>query len=508
MNEAFAPALPNTRLAQLSAGWVSAYRVVWWLLALSGVALLCASLFQPQVHPAIVALRLVKGSIVIPVCWILLRRRRDDPVAALLSLAFLTWTITSSFDFASANLLPMLLDRARFLLFAIALLLFPDGNWAPAWTRRVAAISGAVFLLGIAEGIQLMPTHLFLPFAIACIAAAIAALCARFRTAESQAMRQQLKWVALGLVCGIGLILAARAGAALAAVSPRLHAFPTLWEALFQLGIAVVALGFLISLLRYRLFDAEAAISRSAAFAGLTIALVATFAGTEAAIEWVGQQYLGMGIGNVSAAMAAAVAAVLLNPFHGRISNWAENHFQRDLVLLKRDLPELLEDLGATASSPEIAAAALSRINEAVHATHSALIVPGRGIIGAIGVSLKDARRWSRGPLGTAESLKCCDRNDAVFPIRLQLESPASGEFGWVLLGPRPDGSLYGKEDLGALEVMRSSIRRALVLAAGREAMRKVMRREGRLLRREMAELRNRLADIEANGRAAASESR
>jgi len=52
---------------------------------------------------------------------------------------------------------------------------------------------------------------------------------------------------------------------------------PILWEAMFQLGIIIVALGFLVSLLRFRLFDAETVISRSAAYAALTIALVATF---------------------------------------------------------------------------------------------------------------------------------------------------------------------------------------------------------------------------------------
>src|SRR4051812_12957569 len=111
MTGALAPT--GTRPASLSAEWVSAYLVMWWLLALGGAGLLVASLFQPIAHPAILALRFLKGVVVISVCGILLRRRRNDPVAALLSLAFLSWTITSSFDFASTNVLPMLLDRVR-----------------------------------------------------------------------------------------------------------------------------------------------------------------------------------------------------------------------------------------------------------------------------------------------------------------------------------------------------------------------------------------------------------
>src|SRR3954452_17362120 len=104
MTAATAPIVSKTRLASLSARWVPAYMVVWWLLALGGAGLLVASLFQPIASPAILALRLLKGTVVISVCGILLRRRGNDPVAALLSLAFLTWTITSSFDFGSTNL--------------------------------------------------------------------------------------------------------------------------------------------------------------------------------------------------------------------------------------------------------------------------------------------------------------------------------------------------------------------------------------------------------------------
>src|SRR5205085_12554403 len=91
---------------------------------------------------------------------------------------------------------------------------------------------------------------------------------------------------------------------------------PILFETMFQVGIVVVALGFLTSLLRYRLYDAEAAISRSVAFAVLTLALICVFAGTEAIIETLSQNYLGQNVGMVSGAMAAAVAAVLFAPLH------------------------------------------------------------------------------------------------------------------------------------------------------------------------------------------------
>jgi hypothetical protein len=469
MTAAAAPDL--ARLPQLRGSWVLAYRLLWAALAIASGGLLVASFLHPAGHPAILALRAIKSAVLIGVSAILLRRRRNDPVAALLALAFLTWAVTSSFDFASAKSLPMLLDRARFLLFTLALLLFPDGRWLPRWTRGVAVASTAVMLLGLGEGLGLIPTSLFLPLAIACVVAAVTALVARFRTAPTETVRQQLKWVALGLVAGIGLILCARAGAAAGSASTALHATPILWEALFQLGIVIVALGFLVSLLRYRLFDAETAITRSAAYAMLTIALVATFAGTEAAIEWFGQQYLGTSIGNLAAAVAAAVAAATLGPLHHRISGWAEHRFQRDLVELKTALPELLADLSTWASLTELGRAAVERIGTAVHSAQLALVVDGE-IVAA------------DGPFG---------RSADLCPTAVDLALPA-GMSGRIILGRRPDGTPQARDELEALMAVVPALSRAVSTAARRDRQRRVDRRFKRAVAARLAALSARVA--------------
>lgn len=472
----------GTGLPPLGGRLVLAYRIAWFALALTAAAVLAASIVEAAAHPTVLVLRLTKAVILISVCAILLRRRANDPVAALLALAFLTWTVSSSFDFTSGELLPRLLDRVRYLFFVLALLLFPDGRWQPRWTRPLAVASSAVFALGVGEALGIFPTSLYLPLAIACVLGAIAGLIERFRTAESEAVRQQLRWIALGLVAGVGSILSARAGAALTGAS-------ILWEALFQLGIVSIALGFLVSLLRYRLFDAETAISRSAALAGVTVAVVATFAGTEATIELIGQQYLGMGIGDISAAMAAAVAAVLLNPLHDRISQWAENRFQRDLVCLKRQLPEQLAELSARSTPAELGAAALPRICEAVHATRSALLV-GRRMVAANGVSNSEVRNWAKASLSNPDDVPGTVPGDPLFPVRLALHCPFSGKAAWLLLGPRPDGSLYGRDDLEALGAVLPAIRHALAWTLDREQL----RRDCRTLSRRTA---SRLAFLE-----------
>lgn len=447
-----------------------AYRLACALLLAAALGVLALTFIQPGTHTAIWTLRLVKAVVLVTVSAILFRRRRRDPVAAMLSLSFLLWTISSSVDFAGSTDLiwPALLDRSRFLLFALALILFPDGQWVPRWTQPVAAGVIITFLIGIGETLGLLTTHAFLPLAIGCVLLAIAALLGRFRLRASDAQKQQLKWVALGLVIGVSLILSARAGNALTAHMEMPLVGDVVLEGLFQLGIVVIALGFLTSLLRYRLYDAEAAISRSAVYAGLTLALVAIFAASEALIELLGQRYFGAAVGNLSGAMAAAVAAVLLTPLHGRISGWAEQHFQRDLIVLKQELPGILNELSVSSSVATIGAAVLPRIEEAVHSARIALSVDG-AIVAARGISKSSARRWAKKRAAPASIDLFDSDDDREFPLRMALRCPFGKVRGWLLLGPRPDGSFYGKDDLDALTVIAPPLRHVIFSVLARE---------------------------------------
>jgi len=486
----------TTSLPPLGGRLFLAYRMAWWILAAAAVGTLVWSWLGPQSGNGIWLLRTAKAAVLITVSGILYRRRRKDPVAAMLALAFLLWTVSSSVDLVVSSAVPALIDRLRFLFFALALLLFPNGEWRPGWTRHVGLAIVATFLLGVAEALGILPTRLFLPIAIGCVLASLAALLSRYRSLDPGIQKQQLKWVVLGLVSGIALILSARAGAALGRDMAVPLVGSLLLEGLFQLGIVIVALGFLTSLLRYRLYDAEAAISRSAVYAALTLTLVGTFAASEALIELIGQRLFGMAIGNVSGAVAAAVAAMMLTPLHGRISSWAEQHFQHDLAILKSELPDLLAVLSTSASVNRMAEAVLPRIEEAVHATRMVLLVDGK-IAGAQGITPTSARRllvrWQ-----PPADIDLIDRDDEdAFPLRLALRCPLGSIRAWLLLGPRPDGSFYGQDDLDALAEIAPPLQRTLLAVAEREAEVRSRRRLDAALRHTLSELNRRVATLE-----------
>lgn len=495
---ALAPMAAEQGLPPLGGGPLAAYRALWCLLAIGSLIVLGSLAWSPAMDPIILALRLGKGAVLLAVSAILFRRRQKDLVAALLSSAFLLWTMTSSYDVTGGQppLAAALADRLRFLLFALALLLFPGGRWFPGWTRHVAVASAGVFLLGVAETLLLVRTSLFLPLAILCVLAAIAALFSRYRLAPSQAERQQLKWIALGLAVGIVLILMARTAAAIGDVAAGAAFSQPVREALFQLGVIAIAIGFLVSLLRYRLYDAEAVISRSASYAALTLALVATFAGSEALIEILGQQYFGAALGNVPAAMAAAIAAVLLTPLHSRLTGWAERHFQRDLAVLKEQLPELLAELAGISSTARVAQAALPRIENALHVVRSALILDGR-LAGYSGIDKRSAERWARQWLPIESATAFDHDRSSEFPLRMPLYCPFGSLRGWLLLGPRPDGSPYSRDDLEALKAITSPLRTALFSAREREIEKDRSAALQRAAQRKLDSALARLGDVE-----------
>ena len=226
--------------------------------------------------------------------------------------------------------------------------------------------------------------------------------------------------------------------------------------------------GFLVALLRYRLFDADAAISRSAVFAALALSLLAIFAGSEKIVEALGEQYFRGSLGAMAGGVAAALAAITIGPLHGRLSRWAEHRFQNNLISLRRDLPALVGDLRETVTATEIAERVLQRVATLLRANGGVLTLDGGAtVLRNIAPAAFEAWREAWMP-AEGESLEC-DRADALLPIRVPLAADGCGRVGWLLLGPRPDSSLYGRDEREALSAIADPVARALAIAMRRE---------------------------------------
>jgi hypothetical protein len=435
------------------------------------------------------------GSILTPVLFIpagvlLFVRRRREAVPACLSLAFLML----AFMWSGAGLLEISIDilevvgAATGLLLFTALFAFPAGRFEPRWTA-------VPFLLLLAT-FWIKSELLDLAFQVL----AVVVLVSRYRKVGQGAERLQLRWAFLGFV--IGLLLSAAAvlvnwaAEAWAADDPRWLAWQYAFsDPLTTLSLCVMAIGLIVSILRYRLYDADAVIGRSAAYGMLTIGFVALFAASQKIIELLGEEYFGRNIGALAGGIGAALAAVAIAPMHTRAQHWAERRFQKTLYRLRHSLPLLVGDLRETSGLEQIAGATLDSLIEGVRACRAALIADDV-LVDARDILPREVEEW-RGnwvpPIGDGID---CDPSDLLFPYRVPLEAEGHGRVGWLLLGPRPDGSLFGKTERDAIDEIAEPVARAVQVALMREEREATYRRDLQSMERRVQGIEKRLARL------------
>ncbi|HEX2803100.1 MAG TPA: hypothetical protein VHN55_03860, partial [Sphingomicrobium sp.] len=391
----------------------------------------------------------------------------------------------------------------------LAALTFPSGRFEPRWSLwglplLVVGISSRYWARGL-PAVEQISLVVFALLTIAVIAK-------RYSLLPQGVQRQQVKWAALGFVLFLLLLLVSLA---LQLADQRttdngLHFFLLIAFSIVE-ALAVLALvgGLLVSLLRYRLYDADAAISRSAVYAALTLSLIAIFAATEKFIEIMGEQYFGSAIGSASGVIAAGFAAVMIAPLHARMSNWAERRFQRNLIRLRRDLPLLVGDLRETVSPERLADIVLEKIAGGVRSSRSALIgvgAEGPAVLASLDVAAEEVRSWMAdwSPSSRHDALDCA-RDDMLFPIRIPLHAEGAGTVGWILLGPRPDGSFYGKDEREALLEIADCVARGISVARRRAERETAHSRATELLTRRVSALESMVKRLRGSGATAAA---
>jgi len=401
--------------------------------------------------------------------WLLFRRKREDAVSSIVSLAIL---LTLGTEQPSAGFLALVagvpegLHRAIYDLSNICLiggiLLFPHGRLAPRIVLLLLALLPALFFL---EG------DVYRSVLIAYMVAGIGLLGWRLRSAAGDE-RQQLKWAMFGFA-GYALFLAVSLIAdMLKAGAPSLAQQLILEVAAgFAFGLAFLALqaGLLVALLRYRLYDAEVAISRSASFALIALILAGIFAATMEGVKEVILRFFGRDAGSLAPIVGAALSTVMVNPLYERVQHWAERRFHRRLAEMRRDLPDCLRDLRHFATLPELVDEVLGRIAAGVRSARLALILDGR-VAGARGAGLDEVEAWlAATPLdpGCSSGVKT---GDPVFPLRRPLSLDDGTCLGWILLGPHPDRSRLSTAELDALDALAGPVARAVRVVTAREA--------------------------------------
>lgn len=393
---------------------------------------------------------------------LLFMRRPRDPVALLLSFCFLM--------FAGLIDPPLLLWLAiglgplfdafsglAWVLLVVALATFPDGRFVPralGWILVIAPL--AAIPISIDET----------PIAISTIIAFIAPLAlvgsqvAKYRRYESGIERQQLKWAAFGFATGLVLLtVALLLVSVLPRSSPYMPFYGLIVLTFFNSGFLAMAIGLLVSLIRFRLWEADRVISRTAISASVTLLVGIVWALSTDLVKRLVEFAMGPDQEIAATIAGALLAAGIFAPTQTMAMRWAKRHFNRERDRIRK-LVDRLAVWRASETPEEIALRTLSALAAAIHSSSSAILVDtnrGRSLLAARDID----------DVAPLLSAGFDARQDDRFRQILPLEDE-DGPIGQLLIGPRSDLNRYNSNELECLhevaeplaETLRASLKR------------------------------------------------
>ncbi len=224
---------------------------------------------------------------------ILFIRRSDDWFAILLSILIMAFgvrltslgnelaTAPASRYWASPV---MMLADTGIVLFGW---LYPDGRFAPRWTKRLVPFMLVTIILIYWPGSPLHASRLHLAayagILLAWYAASLYGALYRYRTRASANQRQQIRWAFVGLM---GPLFWFILFSLLTVLVPAFRDQDTLAFAVFQVTARILGIFMFlafpvcltIAIARFGLFDLDLIINRAIVYGGVTVALVSIFA--------------------------------------------------------------------------------------------------------------------------------------------------------------------------------------------------------------------------------------
>jgi hypothetical protein len=444
---------------------------------------------DPTVHSATakrtrdlrIAARLSSGLLacgVLILCSVLLvRRRPHDPVAMLFAFAFAG--MASTIDPPLAMWMAMgwpvaydIISSAWFYLLLIALAAFPDGIFVPKVYRWLLILGVA---LAVFVSLPQVPATVQVFTGVGGLLAMLVGQAVRYRRLSNGIERQQIKWAAFGFAVGLLLVLAAFIGVALIPENP---ADQNPWfnlgvVLLFSLGMAAIPFGLLIALTRFRLWEADTVITRSAAYALVTLVVGVVWAASTDLVKLIIEQVIGRESQAGATTAGAIVAAGIFSPTQSLVLGWTRKRFGSPLERI-HEAAARLKSWGLSEPPAEVATRALSIIDQAIHPAAAAIVLDtamGRELI-----AQRDAD----------------SEDDPKLIDHLELADEV-GPVGTLLLGRRSDGNRYNRRELEAVREFIPPLAEALRVARSRYSRESVMQQR-------LDEMAARLAQLEGGG--------
>jgi hypothetical protein len=270
------------------------------------------------------------------------------------------------------------------VLFALVILLFPDGRLPSAfwrWVLRAYLVVFAAFLaataLAMAGALAEHPIRVDSAGGLAAVdhpsgwfgavegpfAAIVAGLCVAFIARQALSWRraagerrQQLKWLASGAVVSVGCVFLG-------------SAFGVGW-----FGVAALPISMGVAILRYRLYEIDRIISRTLAYAIVTGLLVGVYAGLVLLATHVLSFH-----STVAVAAATLAAAALFNPLRRRVQHVVDRRFNRARYDTDRIVTAFASGLKDEVDLDSVQADLAGAVQRALEPAHISVWINDRG---------------------------------------------------------------------------------------------------------------------------------
>jgi signal transduction histidine kinase len=265
----------------------------WFTLTIAQTRALESHGFSLDFYAAFMSASEVFQAVVFAGCGLLIfLRRSDEWIALIASLAlvvlgvFLIPAAPGSTQAANPWLTPVI--EATYIwgnwLFPLLLFLLPDGRFVPRWSYWFAILWGVFVTSDILQwypGVRpdvVVVSRIGSFILSACVVVGICGQIYRYRRVATPLMRQQIKWIGLGMlgmvIGGIisGLVVPFPASMGDTPLSTRVLAF-----SIFTIGWACFPVALTFAILRYRLWNIDIVVSRALVYGGLTAIIMAIY---------------------------------------------------------------------------------------------------------------------------------------------------------------------------------------------------------------------------------------
>jgi hypothetical protein len=232
-----------------------------------------------------------------------------------------------------------------------ALFYFPDGQFVPRWSRWFCfALVASTFTFFGVSNYLVADSVFWVGFTIlmgGCTLVGVGSMVYRYRQVATVLQRQQIKWVALGLLApSLSVIMWLLAAVFLPPEHPNptrtviiaiTFPFVVFLNALFPVTVA-------LAMVRYRLWDIDVLIRRTVTYTLVTGMLVTIFFVSVVVLQQLLASIIGTGQNELVTVLSTLAIAALFVP----LRNWVQNEIRRRFNRKKYDPQQVLNDFAVT----------------------------------------------------------------------------------------------------------------------------------------------------------------